>query len=109
MAKKLKAVKANENGQVEGDGQESDIPGLKVGSSSQARHAPVLESVPMEADGSSSSAPTDAPKGPRAMTQKDGVQDDEQKKAMQAAYNKKKQAAKANSMFIKKKVGVWIS
>ncbi|TIA90934.1 hypothetical protein E3P99_01297 [Wallemia hederae] len=103
MAKKLKAVEANKDGQVEGDGQDSDIPGLRVGSGGQARHAPVLESVPMEADSSSSSAPTDAPKGPRAMAQRDGAQDDEQKKAMQAAYNKKKQAAKANSMFIKRK------
>lgn len=109
MAKKMKAAEIgqNDNGvkDMDEDGQNCDIPGIRAKTVDHLTNAPALESVSMEADSSSASKSVESHKGSRAMMHTNAMQDDEQKYAIQAAHNKKKQAAKTNSMFIKKKVG----
>lgn len=110
LAKKMKAAEDDRNGvtaKIIEDGEveeiESDIPGIGRMSSTQPLNAPSIESNSMEI--SSSNASSNVPGGPNVM-QNNNKSAEQQKQAIQEGYNKRKQEAKKNSMFMKKKVGL---
>lgn len=82
---------------------ESDIPGIGRTPSTQPLNAPSIESNSM--DISSSNVSSNLPGGPNVM-QNNNKSAEQQKQAIQEGYNKRKQEAKKNSMFMKKKVGL---
>ncbi|TIC00510.1 hypothetical protein E3Q17_02141 [Wallemia mellicola] len=107
LAKKMKAAEDGRNGVtikvVENDVVEeieSDIPGIGRMPSTQPLNAPSIESNSM--DISSSNVSSNLPGGPNVM-QNNNKSAEQQKQAIQEGYNKRKQEAKKNSMFMKKK------